>query len=437
MRCSAQAEDTPSSGRESPQASSMRNESGSTDVEEIPKVLLLPLHRYVDEQHGAEYIWPLNFANALSKAGVPFVAVVGEVEDLTRPHLKATGTRLIELGSGHNLFSTVDNLRFYFGILRLGLSLDDRKSIVHHVFSLGFNKGFNPYVLLRRPKRLVIGPLLYPVPRSVEAEAEGSYGTAATMQTEHLNELLTRGLSWLHLATLRMASLLIFDSVETKQIYFTKWPALSSITAVIMPTGGVDPNRFPPRRWGPHSDTLQVGTLSHLRPRKRVDVLVKSIGRTNLPGIHLTVGGDGPTRPYLERLAEEVCLPGQVTFVGKVSREDVAGFLRSLDILVLLDPIPHTTMPSVQEALMSGIPVLTSGPSRLNSIVRLPYGYIVTSSNESQVESALRLIYDERSRLPELGAAGRLFAQENFSISAVGSELRAIYGAVARVPRTA
>ena len=89
---------------------------------------------------------------------------------------------------------------------------------------------------------------------------------------------------------------------------------------------------FPPaerRRDGP----VKLGTVGRLIPEKGLDVLLAAMPAimASRP-IELTIVGDGPERPRLERSARG--LP--VVFAGELTEPaDVASFLRSIDVFVM------------------------------------------------------------------------------------------------------
>ncbi len=90
---------------------------------------------------------------------------------------------------------------------------------------------------------------------------------------------------------------------------------------------GVSP-RFSPG--GSRSETPLVVAVGRLMPQKGFDVTLRVFAEVHrrCAAARLVVVGDGPIRADLESLAHTLGLGGHVTFVGRVSDEDLVGHLR-------------------------------------------------------------------------------------------------------------
>lgn len=92
---------------------------------------------------------------------------------------------------------------------------------------------------------------------------------------------------------------------------------------------GVDVEKFKPTK---KRGELTVGTLGRLVPEKNIhELLYASKLIENQIDIKLRIGGDGPDRPRLMKLAEKLNLA--VDFPGRI--QDPASFHQSLDVFVL------------------------------------------------------------------------------------------------------
>lgn len=102
---------------------------------------------------------------------------------------------------------------------------------------------------------------------------------------------------------------------------------------------------------------FNFGYVGRLVDIKQVDKIIAAIGLLVAKGhkVSLTVVGDGPERPRLERLA--TTLP--VEFTGKVFGEAKIRILHGIDCLILYSSYEPWGL-VVNEALASGIPVIVS-----------------------------------------------------------------------------
>ncbi len=102
-----------------------------------------------------------------------------------------------------------------------------------------------------------------------------------------------------------------------------------------------------------------VGNAGWLIPRKRFDVFLRT-GRKILdqnPEVLFVIGGDGPEKKDLMRLASELGMAANVRWLGW--QEEMDNFYKSLDVLLFnsdWDALPCTP----QEAMSFGVPVICS-----------------------------------------------------------------------------
>lgn len=121
------------------------------------------------------------------------------------------------------------------------------------------------------------------------------------------------------------------------------------------------------RRWvGDHSGPV-VGFLGRVAHEKGVDLLLEAVSRLGV-GYRCLVAGNGPARARLEAIA-----PAAVTFVGSLDEQDVAGFLASLDVLVVPTRTTATFEEAygrvVVEAAHAGTPSIVSASGHLPDLV--------------------------------------------------------------------
>ncbi|MFK0202732.1 glycosyltransferase [Streptomyces lavendulae] len=202
-------------------------------------------------------------------------------------------------------------------------------------------------------------------------------GVSAVVATEHsLGEAeiegrpLSRSVRALYLASERLgtATIAVSDTVAAR---LRGWGVPASRVHVV--PNGIDAARFrfddtvrraTRARAGLPERAFVVGGVGRLVPGKRFDALVRAVAA--LPSAHLVLAGDGPQRPALRRLADELGARGRIHLVGQRERFGDSTGHRLPDIPALLTAMDVFVSPSreeafglaVLEALAAGLPVL-------------------------------------------------------------------------------
>ncbi len=79
------------------------------------------------------------------------------------------------------------------------------------------------------------------------------------------------------------------------------------------------------------------------------------------PDAHYWIAGEGPEQARLQALAVELGIAGQVAFLGRLKRPDLARFLQLADVFVYLGSRIEVGLPlNILEALAAGLPVVAS-----------------------------------------------------------------------------
>ena len=170
---------------------------------------------------------------------------------------------------------------------------------------------------------------------------------------------------------------------------------------------GVEPHRLVQvQHSGSGSKLLFVGRIATV---KGIEVLLDAIGslRTAHPDLHLTVVGDGPERPRLEKEAAERGLSEAVAFVGAKSQAEVAELLAVHDVFVLpsfAEGVPVVLM----EAMGSGLPVVATHVGGMTELIDDEVnGFLVRPFDADQLATRIgELVADPQLR-QRLGDAGR------------------------------
>lgn len=103
------------------------------------------------------------------------------------------------------------------------------------------------------------------------------------------------------------------------------------------------------------NDIFTVGTISNLMQRKRVNILIESFLKSDIPDSQLLIGGNGVEKQSLEKLANH---DDRIKFLGFVPDSEMNNFYNSLDVFVFPTLVEGYGMPMV-EAMGCGKPVIT------------------------------------------------------------------------------
>ena len=146
---------------------------------------------------------------------------------------------------------------------------------------------------------------------------------------------LGRGGRWTVATALRGASLV---TVGSGTLFRAVAARESDVPLRLLPLG-VDLDRFaacdaaPDHRYpGGSRELLFAGSLV---PVKDPVLLLRAFARMRTPEVRLTVAGDGPMRPDLERLAERLGIADRARFAGALPRDAMPDRYRAADLLVV------------------------------------------------------------------------------------------------------
>ena len=141
-----------------------------------------------------------------------------------------------------------------------------------------------------------------------------------------------------------------------------------------------------------------VGRLSH---EKGQDRLLDALAR--VPGVRLSLVGDGPDRDSLVRRAETLGISARVEFAGW--QKDVAPFLSNAGLVVNSSRSEALGLSTI-EALLSGAPVLaTDIPGNRESLSNGRYGRLVPDSVEGLASGLAAFAADPHVCDPDVGFA--------------------------------
>ncbi len=162
-----------------------------------------------------------------------------------------------------------------------------------------------------------------------------------------------------------------------------------------------------------------VGIVAALRPEKNHALFLNSASAVweKMPTAQFVIAGDGPERPMLESLTDELGLRDNVHFVGSTS--DIPGFLSMLDLFALTS-LNEAKPVSILEALSCQRPVVATHVGSVNeSVIDGVTGFLVPSEDPVPMSQKwIELLSDSELR-SRLGTTGRAHVEKHSSIESM------------------
>jgi phosphatidyl-myo-inositol dimannoside synthase len=189
----------------------------------------------------------------------------------------------------------------------------------------------------------------------------------------------------------------------------------------------VDTARFRPSGGVAARSTGRCIAVARLVPQKGLATLLRAwrivIDQAHSRGAtrELVVVGDGPQRPRLERIIEELELSAYVQLIGALPRAEVIGHLQQADVFALPARTrlagfnPEGLGLAALEAAACGLPVIVGDSGGAPETVRHgDTGFVVPSHDHQLLAERLTLLLGNTSLAREMGARGRRYVAEHF-----------------------
>jgi glycosyltransferase involved in cell wall biosynthesis len=191
---------------------------------------------------------------------------------------------------------------------------------------------------------------------------------------------------------------------------------------VLLTPTGVDlglfaepPDPTPLRQQLGLDDRFVVGWVGSFR---RFHALEQAVEATaTVPGASLLLVGDGPERPRIERLADDLGVPA--TFTGTVRHHELPAYMAAMDAAVLLAPRGgpfHYSPLKLAEYLAAGLPVVAPATGQLPERLTDGVDAVVVAPHDTiALGAALRRLRDDPEERARLGKAARAAAEAEWS----------------------
>jgi glycosyltransferase involved in cell wall biosynthesis len=176
---------------------------------------------------------------------------------------------------------------------------------------------------------------------------------------------------------------------------------------------GIRLDRFPFVSRNAPAAHPRIGTVGSLTGFKRPDLAIRAFAllKERIPGARLSIVGEGPLRPELERLREELGLTGDVELPGVCS--DVPARLASWDLYWQMSRFEGLSL-AVAEAMAAGVPVVASDvPGLREMIAGGETGLLVPSGDIRGLAERSAELLDSPARYNGIAAAARAYVERH------------------------
>ena len=200
------------------------------------------------------------------------------------------------------------------------------------------------------------------------------------------------------------------------------WPRLQVVHC------GIEPWRFPEPapmpQGGPH--LVAIGRLSE---QKGFALLIDAVARAvpSVPGLHLTLVGDGDLRPQIEAEVARHDLSRHVTLTGWLDEAQVRVALSAAQALIL--PSFAEGLPVViMEAMAAGRPVIATAIAGVPELVTPDVGWLVPAGSAADLAQAMiAMAATPLDHLAQMGKAARKRALERHDIQREAEKLTVLF----------
>ncbi len=197
---------------------------------------------------------------------------------------------------------------------------------------------------------------------------------------------------------------------------------------------GTDLRRFSPNENGngrvdPRYGRHMVFACRQLFPRKGIRYLIEAAAqlKPRFPDLKLVLAGDGFERPELDRLAKQLGISADVTFLGWVPNASLPAYYRAAAISVIPSLEEGFGIPAA-EAMGCEVPVVASDAGGLPEVVENGVtGLVVPRGDSAALADAIGSLLDDPERRRSMGRAGRERALRLFDWDRTAEQFEQIY----------
>lgn len=174
------------------------------------------------------------------------------------------------------------------------------------------------------------------------------------------------------------------------------------------------------------SSGAYVALAGRFSEEKGIETLLQAAKR--LPNVPFRIAGEGPMESILRGLA-----PGNVTFVGQLARESLAGFYANARMCVVPSRWYEAFGLVAAEAMSFGLPVIATNMAGLAEIVDDGVtGFHFTSGDAATLAGHIERLWNDMPLCAAMGVAGRRKVEREYSEQTYYTRLMGVYAQALR-----
>jgi colanic acid/amylovoran biosynthesis glycosyltransferase len=181
---------------------------------------------------------------------------------------------------------------------------------------------------------------------------------------------------------------------------------------------GVDLDQFALRPM-PSGDVFEIVLVGRIESQKAQHILIRAIRLLRERGhkVHLTLVGDGPTRPLIEQLIRELDVPREVELTGALNHDKVLEYYARANAYVCssyAEGLPVVLM----EAMATGIPCVSTWITGIPELIRDDLdGLLVPPASPEHIADAVERLIVEPGLVERIGKAGRARIEGQYNLA--------------------
>ena len=189
----------------------------------------------------------------------------------------------------------------------------------------------------------------------------------------------------------------------------------------VPPSLRADPGRFP----------VRLVMVARFEPQKDHVTLLKAMAGLHQQPWELDLIGNGPLMKEMESLASTLGIAERVRFLGQ--RMDVGEILAQSQVSLLVTNWEGFPL-SILESMRAGLPVVASGVGGIAESVRDgETGYLVARGSVEELRQRVGLLLNDARLRSRLGASGRSYYEQHFTLAHSVAKTLAVYEDVVAV----